>query len=184
MGELIGVLTSATFVCLAVIALDKAYGFGTAELAAPQATLMKVVIEGVLQSSLPWGLVAIGAAIAIAAELLRVPSLPFAVGVYLPVATMVPVFLGGLLRLFVEKRAKNEDEAAERRESGVLLGSGFVGGEGLLGVVIAVVVIAMGRQPEGIGYAWAGHYAEWIAVLAFAALAGTMGWISTRKHPS
>lgn len=181
-GELVGVLTSATFVCLAVMALDKAYGFGTAELAAPQATLMKVVIEGVLQSSLPWGLVAIGAAIAIAAELLRVPSLPFAVGVYLPVATMVPVFFGGILRLFVEKRAANDDEAAERRESGVLLGSGFVGGEGLLGVVIAVVVIALGRQPEGIGYAWAGHYAELLAVLAFAALAGVMGFIATRRH--
>ncbi len=181
-GEIIGVMTSAVFVCLAVMALDKAYGFGTAELAAPQATLMKVVIEGVLQSSLPWGLVAIGASIAIVAELLRVPSLPFAVGVYLPVATMVPVFLGGLLRLFVEKRAANDDEAAERRESGVLLGSGFVGGEGLLGVVIAVVVIVLGHSPEGIGYAWAGHFAEIIAVIAFAGLAAVMGFIATRKH--
>ncbi|MFQ5824546.1 MAG: OPT family oligopeptide transporter, partial [bacterium] len=89
-GELAGVLTSATFVCLAVLLLDSAYGFGTKELPAPQATLMKLVIEGVLQNALPWILVAMGIVIALAAELFRIPSLPFAVGVYLPVTTMVP----------------------------------------------------------------------------------------------
>ncbi|MGB3562634.1 MAG: oligopeptide transporter, OPT family, partial [Thermoanaerobaculia bacterium] len=111
-GELIGVLTSAVFVCLAVILLDQTYGFGTEEIPAPQATLMMLVIEGVLQSSLPWGLVGIGVGIALVAELFRIPSLPFAVGVYLPVSTMVPVFFGGLLRWAAERQAGSEDEAA------------------------------------------------------------------------
>jgi putative OPT family oligopeptide transporter len=96
-GEIIGALTSATFVCLSVLLLDKAYGFGTSELAAPQATLMKLVIEGVLDNTLPWILVGLGILIALGAELLKIPSLPFAVGVYLPVATMMTVFLGGMV---------------------------------------------------------------------------------------
>lgn len=173
-GELIGVLTSAAFVCFAVITLDKGFGFGTEELPAPQATLMKLVIEGVLQSSLPWGLVLIGVAIAIIVELLRIPSLPFAVGVYLPVATMVPVFLGGLLRFFVEKRATSETDRDERAERGVLFGSGLVGGEGLMGVVIsAAAAIAIGRDMQpwaGVGSAWAGAAAPFVAALAFGAL--------------
>ncbi|HUF17714.1 MAG TPA: oligopeptide transporter, OPT family, partial [Thermoanaerobaculia bacterium] len=129
-GELIGVLTSAAFVCMAVILLDRAYGFGTPELPAPQATLMKLVIEGVLEQSLPWILVLIGVGIALIAEGFKLPTLAFAVGVYLPVATMVPVFLGGLLRYFVEKKAASEEDAAQRKERGILFGSGLVGGEG------------------------------------------------------
>ncbi|MGB6363980.1 MAG: oligopeptide transporter, OPT family [Thermoanaerobaculia bacterium] len=163
-GELIGVLTSAVFVCLAVILLDQTYGFGTEEIPAPQATLMMLVIEGVLQSSLPWGLVGIGVGIALVAELFRIPSLPFAVGVYLPVSTMVPVFFGGLLRWAAERQAGSEDEAAAARERGVLFGSGLVGGEGLLGVLIAAVAFVRGRPPEGFGYEWAGALAPWLAL--------------------
>ncbi|MCZ6508740.1 MAG: oligopeptide transporter, OPT family [Acidobacteria bacterium] len=169
-GELIGVLTSAVFVCLTVLALNETYGFGTAELAAPQATLMKIVIEGVLEQSLPWSLVAIGAGISIVAELFRIPSLPFAVGVYLPVSTMVPLFFGGLMRHFAERRAADEDAAASVRERGVLFGSGLVGGEGLLGVLVAIVAVVLERSPAGIGYAWAGAAAQWVGLAAFLAL--------------
>ncbi|MDX1582212.1 MAG: oligopeptide transporter, OPT family [Thermoanaerobaculia bacterium] len=186
-GELIGVLTSAGFVCFAVIMLDKGFGFGTQELPAPQATLMKLVIEGVLQASLPWGLVLIGVAIAIVVELLRIPSLPFAVGVYLPVATMVPVFLGGLLRFFVEKRAKSETDRDERAERGVLFGSGLVGGEGLMGVVIsAAAALAIGRGVEpwkGIGTGWAGAAAPFVAALFFAGLI-ILFWRLSVKGPA
>jgi uncharacterized oligopeptide transporter (OPT) family protein len=150
--------------------LDQTYGFGTKELPAPQATLMKLVIEGVLQSSLPWGLVGIGAGIAIFAEIIRVPSLPFAVGVYLPVATMVPVFLGGMLRMVLEKSASSPEEVSERRERGVLFGSGLVGGEGLLGVGIAAVAFIQSKAPEGIGYEWAGLFAPFVAIAAFVLL--------------
>ena len=169
-AELIGVLTSATFVCLTVLALGKGFGFGSTELPAPQATLMKLVIDGVLDQNLPWTLVAIGAGIALACELLRIPSLPFAVGVYLPVSTMTPIFVGGLIRHWMERSAKDESTAADRRERGVLLGSGFVGGEGLLGVGIALVAVAKSRRPDGIGTEWLGSdiTAMLVGALAFA----------------
>ncbi len=166
-SELIGVLTSAVFVCLTVLALGKGFGFGSTELPAPQATLMKLVIDGVLDQNLPWALVAIGAGIAIACELVKIPSLPFAVGVYLPVSTMTPIFVGGLIRLWMERKAKDETQAANRRERGILLGSGFVGGEGLLGVGIALVAVAKSARPEGIGTDWLGS--EVVAMLVGAA---------------
>ena len=172
-GELVGVLTSAVFVCLAVLLLAETFGFGSTELPAPQATLMKLVIDGVLDQSLPWGLVAIGIGIAVGCEVLGIPSLPFAVGVYLPVSTMTPIFLGGLLRWWAERSAAGTDETNERRERGILLGSGFVGGEGLLGVGIAGAAFVLGRRPEGIGTGWLGGEAAalWVGLVAFLALA-------------
>jgi putative OPT family oligopeptide transporter len=163
-GELIGVLSSATFVCLSVLLLAKTFGFGSPELPAPQATLMKLVIDGVLEQNLPWGLVAIGAGIAVTAELFRIPSLPFAVGVYLPVSTMTPIFFGGMLKLWLERSARDEPQAIDRRDKGVLLGSGFVGGEGLLGVGIAGVAFFQGARPAGFGTGWLGP--DWLVNLA------------------
>jgi len=181
LGQLAGVLTSAAFVCGAVILLDRTYGFGSQELPAPQATLMKLVIEGVLQRSLPWILVGIGVGIALLAEAFRIPTLAFAVGVYLPVATMVPIFLGGMMRMLIERRARTEGEAAERRERGILFGSGLVGGEGLLGVVIAGVAFRLGRAPEGLGFEWAGGAAQWVALFAFALLVVSFWRIATAR---
>ena len=175
-GELVGVLTSATFVCLAVVILNEAYGFGTDDLPAPQATLMKLVIEGVLESSLPWGLVGIGVGITVIAELARIPSLPFAVGVYLPVTTMVPVFLGGLLRHLLDRSSPSKETASGRRERGILFGSGLVGGEGLLGVAIAGAAFLKGARPAGFGFACAGAAAPWIGLLAFLLLAAFFLW--------
>ena len=168
-GELLGVLTSATFVCLSVLLLAKTFGFGSEELPAPQATLMKLVIEGVLDQQLPWGFVGIGIGIALVCEMLKIPSLPFAVGVYLPVSTMTPLFVGGLLRGWFEKRAASREQAADRRERGVLLGSGFVGGEGLLGVGIAGVAFVQNKKPDGIGFDWLGPHwlAQVVGLIAF-----------------
>ena len=178
-AELIGVLTSAVFVCAAVILLGKAFGFGSAELPAPQATLMRLVIDGVLDQNLPWGLVGIGVGITLVCEAFKIPSLPFAVGVYLPVSTMTPIFLGGMLRHFMEKRAANQQELEDRRERGVLLSSGFVGGEGLLGVGIAAVAFVLNRKPEGIGTGWLGP--EWLAeTVGFAAFLLLAYWFVGR----
>jgi putative OPT family oligopeptide transporter len=178
-GELIGVLTSATFVCLAVLLLAEAFGFGSQELPAPQATLMKLVIDGVLDQNLPWGLVAIGVGIAIVAELFRIPSLPFAVGVYLPVSTMTPIFFGGMLKLWLEKRAKSKEEASDRRDKGVLLSSGFVGGEGLLGVAIAGAAFIQGTRPQGFGIDWMGPH--WVAnIISFVAFLLFAAWFVKR----
>ena len=164
-----------------MILLDRTYGFGSAELPAPQATLMKLVIEGVLQNPLPWDRIGIGVAIALVATAIGMPPLAFAVGVYLPVATMVPVFLGGLLRYGIQKTARNETEAARRQEEGILFGSGLVGGEGLLGVGIAAVAFNLGRAPQGIGPEWAGAAAPLVALAAFAALAVLFWRMTVRR---
>ena len=182
-GEMVGVLTSAAFVALTVLLLAHAYGFGGEELPAPQATLMKLVIDGVLAQSLPWGLVGIGAGIAVVAALLRIPPLPFAVGVYLPVSTMLPVFFGGLLRLFMERGARNEEERTARRDRGILFGSGLVGGEGLIGVVIAGAAgyaVSRDAEPWSVGHEWAGAAAEWLALALFVGLAVYFARLVTR----
>jgi uncharacterized oligopeptide transporter (OPT) family protein len=100
----------------------------------------------VLDQSLPWALIFIGVGIAGVAAIFRVPTLPFAVGVYLPLSTMGAVFLGGLLRWYL---TRGESETAEvRREKGVLFGSGLVGGGGLTGVLLAIwVVVVRGGEP-------------------------------------
>ncbi len=175
-GELIGVLSCAFFVALTLTVLSEAYGFGGRELPAPQAHMMKIVIEGVLGQDLPWLLVGIGAVIAILAELAGIPSLPFAVGIYLPLATMSPVFVGGFLRWMSEKRARDEDDRRDRRERGILFGSGLVGGEGLLGVGIATYAVVTARAPAGIGADWAGVLAPWVPIRPF----GFLVWMLWR----
>ncbi len=178
-GELLGVLGSTAAVCWTVRMLDASMGFGSADLPAPQATLMKVVVEGVIDQNLPWGLIGIGVAIAVLAELARLPSLAFAVGVYLPVSTMVPVFLGGMLRMLLERGAATSEQAETRRERGTLFGSGLVGGAGLAGVAIAGTAYALGEKPAGIGYAWAGSLAGPLAVLLFGGLVALFLWTCT-----
>ena len=158
LGEIVGVLSNAIFVCITLLFLDRAYTFGSAELPAPQATLMKLVVEGVLDAELPWALVGIGMAIALVVDLMKLPTLAFAVGVYLPGAVMVPIFFGGLLRFFLERRAASKGIAASLAEKGVLFGSGLVGGEGLVGVGIAGIAFFLGHAPQGIGHAWAGSF--------------------------
>jgi putative OPT family oligopeptide transporter len=176
MSELIGAAGSAFFVCLAVYYLGKAYGFGTDALPAPQATLMKTVLDGVLGGDLRWDLVGIGAGFAIVAVFLKIPPLPFAVGMYLPLYTMTPVFIGGMIRHLVEKRYKVEGDK-KGKDQGILMGSGFIAGEGLSGVVIAVIAVAMSTTPKffEIDYspAWIG---EVVSVLAFTLL----GWLLYR----
>jgi len=150
-GELIGVITSAGFVCLVVMMLDQNVegGLGGPELPAPQSVLMKLVIDGVLDQNLPWALILIGVGIAVVASLFRIPILPFAVGVYLPLYTMAAVFLGGLTR-YLLTRDQPPEVAESRREQGVLFGSGLVGGGGLTGVLLAVwVAIRGGEKIEG-----------------------------------
>jgi putative OPT family oligopeptide transporter len=170
LGELLGVVTSATFVCLAVILLDRAYGFGTEQLPAPQATLMQLVVEGVLDSSLPWTLIAIGVLVTLITELFRIPSLPFAVGVYLPITTTATVAIGGAARWILDRGAGSDQARNEQRERGILFGSGLVGGEGILGVGIAAVAFVEGSVPSGMGYDWAGSFAPLMAVMAFSLL--------------
>jgi hypothetical protein len=178
MGELVGVITSAGFVAMTVLLLGRAYGFGGQELPAPQATLMKLVIDGVLAQELPWTLVGIGAGISIVAELFRIPSLPFAVGVYLPVSVMVPVFVGGLLRMGLERSAP--DPRGRHRPAGPGHPAGVRAGgrrgpdrRGHRGA--AAWAVANDRTPWSLGYEWAGAAGPWLALALFAPWCGTSG---------
>ena len=181
-GELIGVVTSAGVVCLVVMLLHANVegGLGGAELPAPQAVLMKLVIDGVLDQNLPWALILVGIGIGGAAALFRVPVLPFAVGVYLPLYTMAAVFVGGLLRWALTRKVPAE-EAERRRERGVLFGSGLVGGGGLTGVLLALWVGARGGRPiEGIGPDLPLVVDEILALLTIGAIAATAVWYVRR----
>jgi putative OPT family oligopeptide transporter len=170
-GEVIGVLATAFFVAGAVLMLEKQYGFGSVELPAPQANMMKLVIDGVVEAEIPWRLVFIGIGITLIVEILKLPSLAFAVGVYLPVSTMTPLFIGGLIRKIIENRCGDDLELVrDRREKGILYGSGLVGGDGLVGVGIAFWAGAFGI-PSGLGTGWAGDLAGVVPVVFFALLA-------------
>lgn len=140
-GQLIG----ASFACWAVAAtvmlLGTVYTFGSRDIPAPQATLMKTIIEGVLAGALPWGLVLSGAGLAVAALLCSVSPLAFAIGVYLPLGTMAAIFVGGCVRLLSERGMK-PGEKTEGAHPGILAASGLVAGEGLAGVLVAALVAA------------------------------------------
>jgi putative OPT family oligopeptide transporter len=169
--ELLGVVTSAFAVAAAVWLLGESFTFGSQTLPAPQAVLMKTVVEGVLGGDLPWGLVMIGGAFAVVAELLRIPSLPFAVGIYLPLSTMTPIYVGGVIRLFMEKGARNNKEKlTQRKEKGVLLSSGFIAGEGIAMVLVAIYAYVTKKKPAGIGLVWPGNLGDFICLAAFIGL--------------
>ncbi|HUO50893.1 MAG TPA: oligopeptide transporter, OPT family [Gemmatimonadaceae bacterium] len=109
------------------------------KLDSPKAQIMALVVDGILTQKLPWGLILIGAFIAIACELLGVPSLPVAVGVYLPISTSATMFMGGAVRWLVERRATAAERAAASSDSGpgVLFSSGLIAGGAIMGVIIA-----------------------------------------------
>jgi len=170
-AELIGVVTSAFAIAAAVWLLGKSFTFGSEIIPAPQATLMKTVIEGVLGGNLPWGLVLIGGSFAVMAELLGIPSLPFAVGIYLPLSTMTPIFIGGMVQHFVIRSAGSDKKsAARKKEKGVLLGSGFIAGEGIAMVLVAVYAYIAKAKPGGIGLVWPGHTGDFVSLAAFTLL--------------
>lgn len=141
-GEIIGVVFSAMAIGGILFLLNTAWGFGSAELPAPQATLMKMVVEGVMGNNLPWNLVFVGAFIAVIAEVLQIPALPFAIGLYLPIHLSAPILIGGLVRLYMDKRkAKSEDDKKTAVQNGVLYTSGMIAGEGLVGIILAVLAV-------------------------------------------
>ena len=139
-GEVIGVVASALAIGATLYLLDSAWGFGSTELAAPQATLMKMVIEGIMGGNLPWGLILVGVCLAVVVEIIGIPVLPFAIGVYLPVQLNACIMVGGLIRLFVDKM-KNEEKRKVATSNGILFCSGMIAGEGLVGILLAVLAV-------------------------------------------
>ncbi len=140
-GEVIGVIAAALAIGGTLYLLDKAWGFGSQELAAPQATLMKMIIEGVMEGNLPWALVFTGVFIAVAVELVGIPVLPFAIGVYLPVQLNACIMVGGIVRLFFDRMKKEESKKNRIISDGILFCSGMIAGEGLVGIALALLAV-------------------------------------------
>ena len=140
-GEIIGVVAAAFAIGGTLYLLDSAWGFGSEELGAPQATLMKLIVEGVMEGNLPWTLVFIGVFLAIVVEIVGIPVLPFAIGIYLPVQLNACIMVGGLVRLCMDKLRRSEEEKKRITNDGVLFCSGMIAGEGLVGIILAVLAV-------------------------------------------
>ena len=172
LGEVVGVITAALAMST-VLALFKEDIISGA-FKAPQANLIKLVIDGVLDGDLPWSLVLSGAAMAAAVEIMGLPTLAFAVGLYLPIHLATPIMVGGLVRLAIEKLAK-KDEVDHRREVGVLFASGLIAGAALVGVAGAALTFTelgwfAGEPPPP---------DTWVpAALAFGGLTGALAWVA------
>lgn len=165
LGELIGVVASGLAIAGVLSLLNKAWGFGSAEIPAPQATLMKMIVEGIMDAKLPWVLVFMGVFLALALEVLRVPVMPFAIGLYLPVYLSAGIMVGGVIRLILDKRKMKDEELKKQQISnGTLYCAGMIAGEGLVGIALAVCAII----PFG-----SGTFGEWIG--SFLNLSGTAG---------
>lgn len=134
-GEIIGVIAASLSISGVLYLLNNAWGYGSKELSAPQATLMKLVVEGVMEGNLPWNLILVGVAIAVAVELMGIESLPFAVGMYLPIHLSMGIMIGGIIRRIVEKV---KESGVER---GILFTSGMIAGEGLVGILLAFMEV-------------------------------------------
>ena len=140
-GEIIGVVSAALAIGGTLYLLDSAWGFGSEQLAAPQATLMKLITEGVMSGNLPWALVFVGVFIAIVVEIIGIPVLPFAIGIYLPVQLNACIMVGGLVRLALDKLNKPEEEKKTIINDGILFCSGMIAGEGLVGILLALFAV-------------------------------------------
>lgn len=145
-GELIGAVVAALTIGGVMYLLHAAWGFGnSSQLPAPQATLMKLVVEGVMGGTLPWGLVFCGVFVAVVIEILGLPVLPVSIGLYLPIHLSAPIFVGGMIRKLVESQKVDTEEAAalkkDRVDRGLLYSSGMIAGEGLIGILLAVLAV-------------------------------------------
>ena len=142
MGEMLGVVVSGLAIGGVLYLLNAAWGYGTAEIPAPQAQLMKMIVEGIMGGNLPWGLVFIGVFLAICLEILRIPVMPFAIGLYLPIYLNATIMIGGIVRGLLDSR-KGVDEKTKTAQStdGTLYCAGMIAGEGLVGILLAIFAV-------------------------------------------
>lgn len=182
LGEMVGVLTSAVVMGTVLLVLHGGLGIGSEELPAPQATLMALVIDGVVNADLPWAFVIAGVFIAAVFEMLGLPSLALAVGLYLPLSLTTPIMAGGVVRLLVEKRHAG-DALRQKREKGVLFASGLIAGAALVGVVIAALVFGADRSNaiasfQGAVTGVSDGLGMWPSMMIFVALAGLLWYVA------
>ncbi|MBQ4561176.1 MAG: oligopeptide transporter, OPT family [Clostridia bacterium] len=164
-GEIIGVLASSLAIGATLYLLNAAFGFGTDALAAPQATLMKLLVEGVSEGTLPWNLLLIGVFIAVSAKIAGLPVLPLAIGIYLPVHLNACIMAGGLVRLCFDR--KKDKDAVSR---GILFSSGMIAGEGLAGILLALFAVLGIDRLFDLSRFTAGIFSTLISIVLFLGL--------------
>ena len=142
-GEVIGIVASGLAIGGVLYLLDAAWGYGGTEVPAPQAGLMKMIVEGIMGGELPWTLVFVGVFLALGLEILQVPVMPFAIGLYLPIYLNATIMIGGVVRWAVDKR-KNVDKKTKEQQAtdGTLYCAGMIAGEGLVGILMAILAVA------------------------------------------
>jgi putative OPT family oligopeptide transporter len=178
-GQLIGAAFACWAVAATIMLLGNAYEFGSREIPAPQATLMKTIIEGVLSGALPWDLVLTGAGLSVGAMLCGVSGLAFSIGVYLPLATMAPLYVGGCMRALAERGGAARPEGLS--DPGILAASGLVAGEGLAGVVVAGLVAA-GLAPRAMEPRLGGVQGDMLAIAVALLLCAFL--VRSRRSPA
>jgi len=166
-GEVIGTIISGIAIGGVLFLLDKAWGFGSEAIPAPQATLMKMIVEGVMNENLPWALVFIGAFIAISFEVIGISSLPVAIGLYLPLELSSTIMIGGIVRLVIDKKnAKAGKKESAEAGKGILFCSGMIAGEGLIGILLAILaVIEVDSLIDLSGYFTTGQIGGFVAII-------------------
>lgn len=141
-GLILGLIASAFASIYVLNLLNKAFGFGTDALPSPQASLIKLVVEGVMGGKLPWFLVLVGVGITVLVELLGLPAMSFAIGVFLPISLTTAIAVGGFIRDYFDKKISKGQDLSEQKERGILFSSGLIAGEGIIGILIAIFQVS------------------------------------------
>lgn len=171
-GEVIGVIIPSLALGYTIYILNQAYHIGSTLMPAPQATLMSMIVNGVIGGDLPFTLVGAGILLGVVMLLLRVPVLPFALGLYLPLSLTAATMVGGLVRAYVDKKSKTE----ETQERGTLLAAGLIGGDACIGILIAVLTISHIIPADAPGI-----LPQWVSLAAFILLGVGLGCWALRS---
>ncbi|SHE50903.1 putative oligopeptide transporter, OPT family [Desulforamulus putei DSM 12395] len=177
-GQYVGVLACAYFVGAIIVMLHGAYTMGSADLPAPQATLMSMVTKGVITGTLPWEFVIMGLIVGVAIFAMGLPVLPFALGFYLPLHLSMGILVGGIVRILIE-RGVGANELKDKVERGVLISSGLIAGDALVGIVIAFFAYIEYNIAFLKGTALAAS--NWFALVMFLLVAWFTYWYTNRQ---
>lgn len=181
-GEMIGVVVSSAAIGGVLYLLDQAWGYGSDQIPAPQATMMKMLVEGIMNAQLPWALILTGVFVAIVVEILKIPVLPFAVGMYLPFSLNAGIMCGGIIRFIMEHRKLSDADKKKSIDRGILYTSGLIAGEGLVGVLLAVMaVLGWDKLVDVSGFVSLGSIG---AIVVFLALLSTLVKVCLGKTKS
>jgi uncharacterized oligopeptide transporter (OPT) family protein len=188
-GEIVGVMFAAFVLTFPLMALDRAYTIGSAELPAPQAGLMALMANGIVAGEMAWPLVIVGMFLAVALILIRAPApMLVAVGMYLPFESTAAIFVGGLIKwlfnVMLDRKRANSEERTRAENAGVLISSGFIAGESLMAVLLALLVIGADFYPALQSFqrlTFGFEAVPWLSIIAYPLVIYMLVWIPISK---